>query len=333
MAAEQKTQSVELVCVGEALVQFSAPPGERLATAATASLHTAGAEMNVAVAVSRLGHRSAFVGRLGGDPFGTRILARLREADVDVSEVHVDPDRPTGVYFKDYDGEHTEVYYYRSRSAAASMSVNDLGPWADRPVWYHLTGVLAALGPHCVSMLEDLFSRVAAAGGHISFDVNYRPGLWSSDDASTPLKRLAERASIVFVGRDEARVLWDVDGVAELRQLLPTARRLVVKDGGVAATSVGPRDTICVPPLDVRVVEPVGAGDAFAAGYLVATLRSMGEQTALRWGHVLASRALTTVADQVMPPPADVLYDVAVMNEQQWATGDILEHESFWSTY
>jgi 2-dehydro-3-deoxygluconokinase len=329
MVGEQKAEPVELVCVGEALMQLTAPPGERLATAATASLHTAGAEMNVAVAVSRLGHRSAFVSRLGADPFGARIITTLRQAGVDVSYVHVDPDRPTGVYFKDYDGERTDVYYYRSGSAAASMSAKDLGPWADRPIWYHVTGVLAALGPHCVSMLEELFVRVTAAGGHVSFDVNYRPGLWSPKDASAPLKRLAERASIVFVGRDEARALWGVDGVTDLRELLAPSPRLVVKDGSVAASSLGPREMVCVPALDVRVVEPVGAGDAFAAGYLTATLRAMGERTALRWGHVLASRALTTVADQVMPPPADVLYEAAELSEEQWAAGLVLEHEFF----
>jgi 2-dehydro-3-deoxygluconokinase len=329
MVDKQFMDSVPLVCVGEALVQLSPPPGARLEITATASLHTAGAEMNVAVAVSRLGHPSAFISRLGDDPFGARILDNLRQAGVEVTGVRVDSDRPTGVYFKDFDGQRTDVYYYRSGSAAAGMTTEDIGSWADRPIWCHVTGVLAALGPQCVPMLEELFDRVMAAGGHVSFDVNYRSALWAPRDAAGPLKRLAERACVVFVGRDEAHALWNVDGIAELRELLPTTHRLVVKDGAVAATSVGEHDVVSVPSLDIPVVEPVGAGDAFAAGYLYATLRSMDERTALRWGHVLAASALTTVADQVIPPPTEVLFRAADMSEHEWAAGHVLEHSFF----
>jgi 2-dehydro-3-deoxygluconokinase len=190
------------------------------------------------------------------------------------------------------------------------------------PVHVHVTGVLAALGPKALRTLEALFDGVAAVGGTVSFDVNHRPALWSAEDAAEPLRALAERASVVFVGLDEAQRLWGVADVNAVRDVLPTAQRLVVKDGPMAATCLTRSGAMAVPSLQVDVTEPVGAGDAFAAGYLAAMLCDRDERTALRWGHVLAARVLTSVADQVVPPAWDTLEHVAALSDTNWSAGD-----------
>ena len=313
------TGDSRVVCIGEALVQLSPPPGKRLRTSTTASIHVGGAELNVAVAMARLGFTVAFVSHVGADPFGERVLDTLQRSGVDHSGVLVEERRPTGVYFKDYDGERTRVYYYRRGSAIAGLTAETISRVVDGPVLAHVTGVLAALGPEAVPMLGRLFERVAVVGGTTSFDVNYRPALWSPDQAAGPLLALADRAAVVFVGLDEANLLWDVDDVATLRSLLPSPRVLVVKDGPRSATALSRSGQVSVPALGVRVTEPVGAGDAFAAGYLAALLRHRDERTALRWGHILAARALTSVADQVVPPQWDVLERVAEMADEEWA--------------
>jgi 2-dehydro-3-deoxygluconokinase len=317
-------EAPELVCIGEALVQLAPPPGSRLGTATNLGVHIGGAELNVAVAVASLGHKCAFVTRLGTDPFGARVLRTLETVGVDSSLVCQDSERPTGVYFKDYDGERTVMHYYRSASAASAMGPADVGPWAQQPAWFHVSGVFAALGPSCLSFLEQLLDRVAAAGGKVSFDVNYRPGLWSVDEAAEPLLRIARRADLVFTGQDEAATLWGTTNAKSVCALLPSVAEVVVKDGAVGTTSIGADGTVFVPSLPIRVIEPVGAGDAFAAGYLSATLRCLGKRTALRWGHLFASKAMMSVGDQVQAPSNELLRSATDISEEEWASIELL---------
>lgn len=315
----------DVVTLGEPLVQLSPPSGRRLQAAGTLEVHTAGAEMNVAVGLARLGHRSAFVGRVGTDPFGARILDSLRSAGVDVSAVRQDPRRPTGIYLKDHDGTRTSVYYYREGSAAAAMSPADLGFLAGDPRWIHVTGITAALSPSCAALLDELLlTRPRRA--RISFDVNHRPSLWPRARAGQTLLDLARRADLVFVGRDEAAELWGTDSAEDVRRLLPDVPALVVKDAASRATSIRGRRVTTVPSLSVRVVEVVGAGDAFAAGYLSATLQDADERTALRYGHLFAARVLLSVADQAEPPPRDLLAEAARRDDSWWGGTELLEH-------
>lgn len=306
-------------------MQLSPPRGGRLEVAGTLEVHTAGAEMNVAVGLARLGHRSAFVSRVGADPFGARIVNELRGAGVDVSNVREDPHRPTGIYVKDYDGARTSMYYYREGSAAAGMSSTDVPSLPVGPRWFHVTGITAALSPTCAALLDDLLAprpdRVA-----VSFDVNYRPSLWSATQAAPALLGFARRADLVFVGRDEASALWGAGDADDVWRLLPDVPRLVVKDAAVGATSIRGDDFVTVPSLRVPVVEPVGAGDAFAAGYLSATLDAADERTALRGGHLFAAGALLTVADQVEPPPPELLTAAGRHDDSWWENTALLEH-------
>jgi len=315
----------DITTVGEALVQLSPPPGVSLAEAVTLTPHTAGAEANVAIAMARLGHRSALVSRLGKDPFGTSTLQKLTSAGVDTSLVVQDPQRPTGIYFKDYDGHHTAMYYYRSASAATAMSAEEVLDRIGRTAALHVTGITPALSRSCADMVSAVVDRAVQAGSLVSFDVNYRPALWSVDEAAEPLLAIARRAHTVFVGQDEAEALWRTARVEEVRRLLPDVPRLVVKRGAAPATSFTDQ-VVAVPPLPVSVVEPVGAGDAFAAGYLSAVLRGREPRTALRWGHVLAAQTLLSTADHTDPPASETLELAASLGDKDWAQGALLPH-------
>lgn len=316
----------DVVTIGEALVQLSPPRGGgRLEVTRTMEVHTAGAEMNVAVGLARLGHRAAFVSRVGDDPFGARVINELSAHRVGVSCVRVDPDRPTGIYVKDHDGTGSTMYYYRTGSAAAAMTSADIPSLPIAPRFFHVTGVTPALSASCAAMLDELLTpahdRVA-----VSFDVNYRSSLWSMEEAAPVLLSYARRADLVFVGRDEASILWGTDDADDIRRLLPDVPRLVVKDAGASATSMGNGDRVTVSALRVPVVEPVGAGDAFAAGYLSAILSSADQRTALRCGHLFAAGALSTVADQAEPPPADLLDAAGRLDDSSWEDAALLQH-------
>ena len=323
--APEQTAGHDVVTLGEPLLQLSPPSGCGLQATGTLEVHTAGAEMNVAVGLARLGHRSAFVGRVGTDPFGARVLSELRSAGVDVSGVRQDPRRPTGIYLKDHGPTGTSVYYYREGSAASAMGPADLGTVTAPTRWIHLTGITAALSDSCAALLDELLST-RPGRARISFDVNHRRLLWPTARAGRVLLDLARRADLVFVGRDEAAELWGTHSAEDVRRLLPDVPVLVVKDAAVGATTIRGDRVTTVPSLLVRVVEAVGAGDAFAAGYLSATLADADERTALRWGHLFAARTLLTVADQADPPPPALLADAAHREDSWWCGEELVQH-------
>jgi 2-dehydro-3-deoxygluconokinase len=279
------------------MVSFIPSDGTALDATENVGLDIAGAESNVAMYLADHGIGARWVSRLGDDAFGRRVLRRVRTANVDVSGVKMDRARPTGLLFKDpvKDGS-TRVCYYRHGSAASSMGPALLGEEAMRTadVW-HFTGITPALSATCRDLAE------AALGGDrpaVSFDVNYRPLVWSEPPGAL-LRRLAQAADIVFVGLDEAQALWgsELSDPAGVRALLPRPRVVVVKDGARAATAFFGESRVSVPALAVDVVEPVGAGDAFAAGFLAGLLRGQSAQRCLRMGHVTAASALAVTGD------------------------------------
>jgi 2-dehydro-3-deoxygluconokinase len=295
-------RAYDVVCVGESMALAAPDPPRPLRRARTLRLDVAGAESNVATYLAMLGASVAWVSRVGADPLGEMLLDRLGESGVDTRLVEVDPTAPTGVFFKDPGPDGTRVHYYRRGSAAACMG---------RQVWArvdarvaHLSGVTPALSGSCADLVaHGLDSKPAT----MSFDVNFRPALWSAQDAAPVLADLANRADLVFVGLDEAETLWNTRTPEQVRAKLPRPATLVVKDGAVGATSFTAEGTCFVPAPAVAVVEPVGAGDAFAAGYLFGVLRGLPERARLRLGHLVAGSALRAVGDIGVLPPAEEL--------------------------
>jgi 2-dehydro-3-deoxygluconokinase len=289
------------------MVSFIPSDGTALETTANVGLDVAGAESNVAMYLADHGIDARWVSRLGDDAFGRRVLHRVRAAGVDVSGIRTDPARPTGLLFKDpAKNGSTRVSYYRQGSAASAMGpyVLDEEVMRTADVW-HFTGITPALSATCRDLVE------AALGGRrpaVSFDVNYRPAVWS-EAPGAPLRRLAQAADIVFVGLDEAQALWgdELREPGDVRALLPLPRIVVVKDGARAATAFFGDSCARVPALAVHVIEPVGAGDAFAAGFLAGLLRGESVERSLRMGHVTAASALSVVGDHgPLPDEADM---------------------------
>ncbi|MDX3072051.1 sugar kinase [Streptomyces sp. MI02-7b] len=297
--------SVDVVCVGESMVTFvPSAPGQRLAEAASFARGTGGAESNVACALVQLGHTARWISRVGADPFGDLLLAQIAAAGVDVSAVRRDPDRPTGVYFRTGDGE---VAYYRAGSAATALSPAAVGreeAWAGRVL--HLSGITAALSAGCADLVREL---TAPGPGRplVSFDVNYRPALWRSGDPAQ-LAALARRCDLVLVGEDEAEAAWGLPDADAVREALPGPAVLVVKQGALGATAYeGTGAGVFVPAAGAPVVDLVGAGDAFAAGFLSATLRALPLPDRLARGHALAAAAIGVRGDSL-----------AVLGDEAW---------------
>lgn len=297
---------MDVLCLGESMIVLAPAAAGPLRTAVDLHAGVAGAESNVAVALAGLGADAAWHGKTGNDPFGLRIRDVLAEAGVDCSGVQTDPDRPTGVYFKDPSPEGTTVHYYRRGSAASTMAPGHLAG-VRPPRILHLSGITPALSATCAALIDELLVDRALAPALVSFDVNYRPALWPVSEAGPVLARLADRADIAFVGLDEAQTLWGAETPDDVRKLLPSAGVLVVKDGGNGVTAFEGEERRYSPAAPVEVVEPVGAGDAFAAGFLYGRLQSASLEASMRLGHRLAAGALQTVGDLAPPPTPETV--------------------------
>lgn len=284
-----------VLCVGEALIALTPTRGS-LRQAPDLAVSSAGAELNVAVHLARLGQRARFAGRVGDDPFGQRLRDALEREGVDTGPLETDPELPTGLYVKDPSAAGTSVLYYRRGSAATRMRSLPVGA-LDGVDLVHLSGITPALSPGCDALVAGLL----AGSTDTSFDVNHRPALWPAEQAGPRLWALASLAGTVFVGLDEAARLWGVSSAAEVRELLPAPAELVVKDGAVEASAFTARGVDVVPALRVDVVEPVGAGDAFAAGYLATRRWGGAPGEALARGHVLAAQVLGSHSDHGAP--------------------------------
>nr|WP_324197177.1 sugar kinase [Streptomyces sp. NRRL B-1677] len=337
------------MCLGESMAAFRpAAERERLADAALFARGIGGAESNVACALAAAGHRAAWVSRVGADAFGDHLVAAIAAYGVDVSAVRRDPARPTGVYFRTA-GERSvglpappptagrtppsealsEVLYYRAGSAASAMSpalVSRTTVWSGRVL--HLTGITAALSAGCLALLRALTEH-RPGRPLVSFDVNYRVALWrNAPDGPAVLASLARRSDLVFVGEDEAEAAWGLHGPAAIRAALPEPRILVVKQGAAGATAyvrdirdmrdVRADAVLSVPAPSVDVVAPVGAGDAFAAGFLSGTLRGLGIEQCLRHGHLMAAAALTAPGDLAAPPRREHADRLAALAPAAW---------------
>lgn len=291
-----------VLCVGEALVALTPPMGSTLEDAEILEVSPAGAEANVAVHLSRLGVPSRFAGAVGRDPLGQRLVSTLRREGVDTGSIRFDDALPTGLYLKSPSRSGTAVHYYRNGSAATRFrflperTMEDVGH-------VHITGITPAISEACHELVERL---LAGTEYTTSFDVNYRPGLWDVELAAAPLLELARRATITFVGLDEAAQLWDTSSPDDVRALLH-GPELVVKNGEHQAHAFHGDDVAAAPALRVSVMEPVGAGDAFAAGYLSSRRQTDDLTAALRGGHAVAAGVLAARGDQGNPPDPNLL--------------------------
>ncbi len=358
MTAAPSSPDTDVVCLGESMVTFRpATPGP-LADVPSFDRGIGGAESNVACSLARTGHTARWISRVGTDGFGAHLVTTIAATGVDTASVQYDPHRPTGIYFRTA-GERavsadpgasaasvvtavstapatastapeaavepvSEVVYYRAGSAASAMSP-DLIPreqaWSGRVL--HLTGITAALSDDCRALLRALTARTPGRP-LVSFDVNYRVGLWhGAAEGPAVLLDLARGCDLVFVGEDEAEAAWGLRGADAVRAALPEPEILIVKQGGAGATAYartdsGADDVVHVPALSVDVVASVGAGDAFAAGFLSGTLRGLPIARRLRHGHLMAAAALTVPGDLAAPPARRLADRLAALDADAW---------------
>jgi 2-dehydro-3-deoxygluconokinase len=320
MSDSTRTPRFDFVSLGESMLRLSVPTGRRLDDTRLLDVEIAGAESNVSVALARLGWRTGWVSRMPDHALAQAILRALRSDGVDVSAVKCVPDERLGIYFIEYatPPRSTQVIYDRANSAASRLTAADID-WdylLDTRV-LHLTGITAALSENCYFLLTEAIRRAHAAGVIVSFDVNYRARLWSTDIAGEKLRPFIRNADILFCKGADAAELFGCDGEArELMMKLKTltdAVALFCTFGEKGASLLYDDEFVTQPALPVQIVDRIGSGDAFAAGVLDGLLsgdlsapNASALREGLRRGVALAGIALSQYGDRVLSSRAEL---------------------------
>lgn len=306
-----------VLVIGEPIVAVMPEQPAAISEQSRCRFSIGGAELNTAVALRRLGVDVHYVGAVGDDLLGRMVVDHLRAEDIATGGVVIDPSRPTACYVREWlpDGRR-RVSYHRSGSAGTALSIADV-VWPD-PDLVHVTGITLALGSSPAALIDAVVERATAEDVPVSFDPNHRPALWSAEQARPALVGLAERSRILLMSEDDRDAMFP--GVDD-RELVGAMQ---LRTGGIVVLKLGVRGAIAAdgarlveqPAEHVEhAVDPVGAGDAFDAGFLAAHLAGTDLTQALRLGAHVAARVVEVAGDHDGAPcelPADLAASLVV---------------------
>ncbi|NUR72306.1 MAG: sugar kinase [Hamadaea sp.] len=265
----------DLVGFGEAMVLFQ--PDGALRTATHATVHVAGAELNLCAAAARAGLRTAYCSRVGADPLGEKVLDHAASFGIATDLVTTDADRPTGLFLKDVrpDGVR-RVHYYRRGSAASALSTQDVQrALAARPRMVAVSGITSALSDSAREAVRTLLAQARAFGVQVAYDPNLRPALGDLDAQIAEARDLLPHVSMLLIGADEAEPLFGTSDPAAVFRAARAAgvAETVLKAGPEGCWYADGDAPAHLPSAATSVVDPVGAGDAFAGAYLAGRAR------------------------------------------------------------
>ncbi|MGF6654959.1 2-dehydro-3-deoxygluconokinase [Paraburkholderia youngii] len=295
---------LDVVTIGEAMALFVAEESGPLASVNRFVKRAAGAELNVAIGLSRLGLKVGWVSRLGNDSFGQFVRDTLAAENIDASCVEVDPSRPTGMMLKTKsdDGTDPKTEYFRRGSAASALSVSDFVPsYVTSARHLHLTGINPALSTETRALSVHAAREMRAAGKTVSFDPNLRPALWASrTEMVETLNDLASLADIVMPGFGEGTILTGKEMPEDIADfyLNRGAKLVIIKLGERGAYFQSSEGAQIVPAYPVaKVVDTVGAGDGFAVGVMSALLEGRSVSDAVARGNWIGALAIQVIGD------------------------------------
>jgi len=312
------TAAHDLITLGESMWRLS-PSGsnERLEASRHLDIHLGGAESNVAIALSRLGKRTAWWSRLPDNPLGRNVANTLRAHGVDISGVHWGAGR-LGTYFVEFGHppRATDVIYDRANSAASQMQPEDF-PWEQLQSarWLHLTGITPALSASCLETVRRAIDEARKVGISVSFDINYRSKLWTPQQAAAVLDELAAHCSLIIAAERDVKTLFSIEGDQTLERLYSRWNNatIVVTRGDRGASGYDSAGVYNVSAFAVSNPIRIGGGDAFAAGLLCALMDNNSLKDALAYGNAVAALKMTMPGDIAILTSGEV--DAFVRNQ------------------
>ncbi len=303
--------SYDVVTLGETMIRLTPPDFKRIEQAISFDIEIGGTESNTSVGLTRLGLRVAWLSRLPENPLGHLVADTLTRYGVDTSHVVWSEADRLGLYFLE-EGKAprgSSVIYDRADSAISLMTPEEL----PRDLFVkegarllHLTGITPAIGEAAAATAQRALKLAEDAGWLISFDQNYRAKLWSPREARAGCEPFAQAADLLFFPLRDAQLIYELDDlaaeqvIARLAESYPRATIVLTlgSDGAMARDPDG--RVLQQPAYPSEVLDRLGGGDAFSAGFLYGYLLKQDDAQlgrALQWGVAAAAVKRTIRGD------------------------------------
>lgn len=285
----------EVITIGEPMVLFAAEEIAPLEEAKHFTKFVSGAEVNVAVGLSRLGHKVTYITKLGNDPFGNYIYDFLSKERIDLSYAKFIDNNITGLQVKERKNSgDPKVVSYRKGSAATEICIKDIDSIDLSSVkLVHFTGIPLAISGNCREAVYALAKKIKENNILISFDPNLRPKLWGSKEKMIEvINDFSSNCDIIMPGINEGFTLMGSDNPEEIANfyLQKGIKNVVIKLGEKGAYVKAKEEAYLVPGFKVEnVVDTVGAGDGFAVGLLSGMLEGLRLQDSVLRGNAIGA--------------------------------------------
>lgn len=308
----------KVVTIGEPMAMFVAKTPGELKDVASFDRFIAGAEVNVSVGVSRLGHQIQYITQLGRDPFGEHIADFLKAEAIDTSLITFNPNYPTGFQLKNKDSKRDpEVVYFRKGSAAYHLNDEIITAidFTDVDI-FHVTGILMALNDTTFELVKKLVLKAKAQKTLITFDPNLRPTLWASEELMKQrIHEIASHSDYFLPGLAEANLLTGLTDVEEIADyyLALGNQGVIIKEGPEGAyakwrTSNGLQSLQKAGFRLAEVVDTVGAGDGFAVGVVTGLLEQLSMEATLERANAIGAIQVSHISDnENLPTPEELI--------------------------
>lgn len=307
----------EVVTIGEPLVLFAASDDfeidKELSDVNKFQKFLAGAEVNVCVGLSRLGHTTQYITKIGEDPFGTFIMNSLSKENIGTSYIGSTSEFFTGFQLKSkVSCGDPKIFYFRKNSAASHFDVSDLDNVDFKGVKYvHLSGIFPALSNSSRKAFYMLINKAKENGAGTVFDPNLRPQLWKSkEEMISTINDIAFKCDIVMPGLGEGQLLTGFDKAEDIADfyLKSGVKLVIVKQGAEGALVKSKEDAYVVPGYRVeKIVDTVGAGDGFAAGVISGLLEGLSIKASVKRGNAIGALAIMSPGDNDGYPTTEQL--------------------------
>ena len=300
----------DMVALGEAMLRLTPTRYQRIEQTEEFLATIGGSELNSAVGVNRLGLRTAWVSKLVNNPLGRMVVNKAREHGVDASHVVWTKQGRVGIYFHEQGAtpRASQVLYDRANSAVSTLAPGEVD-WSFLKgcKLFHTSGITPALSESCARATFEALQKAKEAGCKVSFDVNYRARLWTTDQARACLEPMMKFIDILITTEDDTRDVFGMTGSPEeiCRQLKNrfgfsvvtiTLREVkTVLTGGW--TSIALADKVYTDKTyELEMIDRVGAGDAYTAGFLYGYVTGDVDK-AVKHGNALAALVQTVPGD------------------------------------
>ncbi|ROR28257.1 2-keto-3-deoxygluconate kinase [Mobilisporobacter senegalensis] len=293
----------EVILFGEPMALFMADTYGPLEEVEHFTRSLAGAEVNVCIGLTRLGHKATYITRLGDEPLGHYIENFLKKESIGTEFITYDPIYKTGFQLKSkVKSGDPYVPYYRKGSAASHMGIKEIDAIDFNGIkLVHITGIPPALSDTCREATYRLIERAKENHIFITFDPNLRPALWESQEVMTQtINDIASKCHMILPGTSEGLILMgseDPEKIADFYQGLGI-KKVLVKLGPDGAYVRDEDTSYTVPGFKVeKVVDTVGAGDGFAAGVISGLLENLSIKESVLRGNAIGSIQVTHISD------------------------------------